>query len=89
MEANIKLTFLLNSTHLEINQLEVEHVVQMVCDSLKCNDERARVTPLAQLLHRKTMGNPFFVQQLLISFHQEGLIKFDFHRVGCVYNQFA
>ncbi len=79
------LFFLLNSAHLEINQLEVEHVVQMVCDSLKCNDEeRARVTLLARLLHRKTMGNPFFVQQLLISFHQEGLIKFDFHRVGCV-----
>ncbi len=66
----------------EIKQLEVRHVEQMVCESLECSDN-VRATPLAQLLHRKTLGNPFFVQQLLISFHQEGLIKFDFDQV-CV-----
>ncbi len=55
---------------------------QMVCDSFNCtDDERARVAPLSQLLHKKTMGNPFFVQQLLISFVEDGLITFDFNQV--------
>ncbi len=65
---------------LEIEPLNVSDIEQMVCDSFKCGDERATI-PLAQLLHKKTMGNPFFVQQLLISFHEDGLITFDFDQV--------
>ncbi len=69
----------MRNLYLEINQLDVRNVEQMVCDTLKCTDERAAL--LAHLLHMKTMGNPFFVQQLLISFHQDELITFDFDQV--------
>ncbi len=65
---------------IEIKQLAVKHIEQMVCDIFKCTEERA--SPLAHLLHKKTMGNPFFVQQLLISFHQDSLITFDFDQVS-------
>ncbi len=73
----------------EIKQLDVNDIEQMVCDSLNCPDDdertRTRVTPLAQLLHKKTMGNPFFVQQLLISLHEDGLLTFDFYQVFIIF----
>ncbi len=48
---------------------------QMVSDSLYCDAEHAR--PLAELVHLKTAGNPFFSIQFLTSLDQEGLLIFD------------
>ena len=42
---------------------------------LRCEPER--VAPLAQLVHEKTAGNPFFVIQFLYSLADEGLLRFD------------
>ncbi|WP_181919572.1 diguanylate cyclase [Alkalilimnicola ehrlichii] len=42
----------------------------------------ADVEPLAQLVKRKTEGNPFFVEEFLRSLHADGLIAFDLER-GC------
>ena len=41
--------------------LACEHVRQLVADALRC--DLARATPLAQLVHGKTAGNPFFLVQ--------------------------
>ena len=60
--------------------LSLEDVVQLVGDAL--HDETQRVKPLAQLLHEKTAGNPFFAVQFLASLVEEELLVFDFGRPG-------
>ena len=35
---------------------------------------RSRAAPLAQLVHEKTAGNPFFVIQFLSALAEEGLL---------------
>ncbi len=52
-----------------------EHVEQLIADALRC--EPARAAPLAQLVHEKTAGNPFFVVQFLHALAEEGLLRFD------------
>ncbi len=60
---------------LALQPLQEEHVRQFIADSLRCPVER--VAPLANLLVRKTGGNPFFVTHLLKSLVQDGLLWFD------------
>ena len=52
-----------------------EDVCRLIEDSLYCDAERA--TPLAQLLHEKSAGNPFFAIQFLSALFEEGLVTFD------------
>src|SRR6266852_2998855 len=52
-----------------------EDVGQLVADALRC--EPARAAPLAELVHEKTAGNPFFVIQFLSALADEGLLAFD------------
>jgi predicted ATPase len=52
-----------------------EHLGQLIADALRCDSERA--APLAQLVHVKTAGNPFFVTQFLYALAGEGLLRFD------------
>jgi predicted ATPase len=47
----------------------------IVADALHCAPERAR--PLAQLVHEKTEGNPFFAIQFFTALADEGLLSFD------------
>ena len=53
---------------------------QLIADALRCESERA--APLAQLVHEKTAGNPFFVIQFLHTLAEEGLLAFD-HDAAC------
>ena len=55
-------------------------VEQLMADALRC--EPARVAPLAQLVHDKTAGNPFFAMQFIAALAEEGLLTFD-HGQGC------
>jgi len=52
-----------------------EDLAQLIADSLHCEPERA--TPLAQLIHDKTTGNPFFAIQFFSELAEEGLLTFD------------
>ena len=52
-----------------------EHVEQLIADALRC--QPATSAPLAQLVHVKTAGNPFFVNQFLFALAEEGLLGFD------------
>ena len=52
-----------------------EHLGQLIADALRCESDRA--APLAQLVHKKTAGNPFFVVQFISSLAAEGLLAFD------------
>jgi PAS domain S-box-containing protein len=55
--------------------LALADVTQLIADSLHC--EPGCVAPLAQLVHEKTAGNPFFAIQFLSTLAQEGLVAFD------------
>src|SRR6202030_3059494 len=48
--------------HITLTPLRREHLEEFIADALRC--ARARVVPLAQLVHEKTGGNPFFAIQL-------------------------
>lgn len=60
--------------------LASEHIAHLVSDALRCDSKRA--APLAQLIHAKTAGNPFFVIQFLHALAREGLVHFD-HDAAC------
>src|SRR6202041_1411496 len=46
-------------------------LARLIADTLHCDSQRA--TPLAQLIHGKTAGNPFFVIQFIQALVEEGL----------------
>ena len=49
---------------------------QLLADSLHCEPERS--TPLAELIHEKTTGNPFFAIQFISTLADEGLLTFEY-----------
>src|SRR4249919_536510 len=49
---------------------------QLLADSLHCEPERP--APLAELIHEKTTGNPFFAIQFIAELADEGLLSFDY-----------
>ena len=52
-----------------------EDLGRLIADSL--HREPDRVTPLAQLVHEKTAGNPFFAVQFISALAEEALLTFD------------
>ena len=64
--------------HLHIGHLPLEHVAQLVADTLNWSVEQA--TPLAELVVRKSAGNPFAIRQFLETLHQHGVLKFEVDR---------
>src|SRR6201998_4353533 len=58
-----------------LKPLTREHLKQLTVDALYCEPNRA--DPLAQLIHDKTAGNPFFTIQFIASLADEGLLAFD------------
>jgi len=55
--------------------LALKHINELISDTLQC--ERYPVRALAELILRKTSGNPFFVGELLKNLYAEKLLKFD------------
>jgi len=55
--------------------LASEHLAQLIAEALRCEPERA--APLAQLVHEKTGGNPFFALQFMSALAEEDLLTFD------------
>jgi predicted ATPase/serine phosphatase RsbU (regulator of sigma subunit)/tRNA A-37 threonylcarbamoyl transferase component Bud32 len=56
--------------------LKIEHTSQLIADTLYSDIES--VKPLAELVQRKTLGNPFFTNQFLKTLYAENLITFHF-----------
>jgi PAS domain S-box-containing protein len=57
--------------------LSSEDLGRLLADTLQCTVER--VAPLAQLIHEKTEGNPFFAIQFVSTLAEEALLTFDHH----------
>jgi PAS domain S-box-containing protein len=55
--------------------LDRDDVGRLVADAL--HSEPARAQPLAQLVHEKTGGNPFFAIQFFTGLAEDGLLAFD------------
>lgn len=66
--------------HIALTPLDPVQAGQFIAGSLGCSEEKA--APLAEILHRKTGGNPFFLGQLLQSLYKENLIAFNPEK-GC------
>lgn len=64
-----------STLQLKVGPLELQHVEHLVVDAL--SREKEVVRPLAELIWRKTGGNPFFVRQFFWMLHNEGLLTFD------------
>jgi predicted ATPase len=58
-----------------LTPLSLTDVNQLLGDALRCEPARAR--PLAELMHEKTGGNPFFTIQFLTTLAEEHLLKFE------------
>ena len=55
--------------------LSLSDLQQLVVDTLRCSPAQALV--VASMLEQRTAGNPFFVRQLLLQLHRDGLIAHD------------
>ena len=60
---------------IRLSPLAREDVSHLIADALRCDSGRA--APLAQLVHEKTGGNPFFAIQFMSALADEGLLTFD------------
>lgn len=60
---------------ISLTPLAFQDLNAWVADTLHCSTERS--SPLAELIFRKTQGNPFFTIQLLKALHKDGQIRFD------------
>jgi len=61
---------------LELGNLNQEHLYQLISDVLKA--KTLHIEDLVDLVYQKTQGNAFFVQQMLLSLYEEGLLHFNF-----------
>jgi PAS domain S-box-containing protein len=55
--------------------LNQEDLAHLIADTVHCEPHRA--SPLAELVHQKTAGNPFFANQFIQELVEEGSITFD------------
>ena len=60
---------------INLRPLSAPDVVELVADSL--HKDVAEALPLAEVVHQKTGGNPFFMRQFLEALHDSKLIQFD------------
>ena len=64
-----------NMTYFAFLPLGLEDLSRLIADSLHC--EQVSVRPLAELVHERTGGNPFFAIQFLTALAEESLLAFD------------
>lgn len=60
---------------IQLKPLGLAEMADMLVDTLKKNGEDIKI--LAELCHKKTGGNPFFLNQFLTQLHTAGQIAFD------------
>ncbi len=55
-----------------LGPIQVDDVNAMVSSFLRCKGEQS--LPLAQIIHQKTAGNPFFINQFIMALNELGLL---------------
>jgi serine/threonine protein kinase len=61
--------------HIDLGPLDLDTVTELVADTVRAGGEDD-AAPLAGLVHERTAGNPFFVNQFLRSLFEDGLLRF-------------
>jgi predicted ATPase/class 3 adenylate cyclase len=69
---------------LELPPLELEHVRQMIAEAVMTDTQDAE--GLAEIVHRRTGGNPFFVRQFLGGLVRDAVLRFDRERHRWTWN---
>ncbi|MGM0570564.1 diguanylate cyclase [Marinobacter sp.] len=62
-------------THIALQPLGVPDICRLLSDTLMTTS--GEVEPLARVVHQKTEGNPFFVEEFLKDQHERGLITYE------------
>ncbi|XYI02330.1 AAA family ATPase [Sorangium sp. So ce1128] len=62
-------------SNIVLGPLSYEHLTAFISETLHCSGPDT--LPLADLVHQKTAGNPFFAIQFLTALYEERLIAFD------------
>ena len=62
-------------SEITLKPLKINHINQLIAETLSCAKEITK--PLAELVAKKTGGNPFFLTQLLSSLYQEKFLVFN------------
>ena len=70
--------------YITLAPLALENISQIIADTLYSDTDS--VKSLAELVMRKTGGNPFFVNQFLKTLHAENLIKFNLQQHSWQWN---
>ncbi|KAK1740394.1 putative AAA ATPase [Skeletonema marinoi] len=65
-------------TKIKIGNLSVDYAIPLVAEALGMDDDDSKVKSLAETIHRKTDGNPFFILMFLRSLYDEKLLQFNF-----------
>ncbi|PAB61040.1 ATP-binding sensor histidine kinase [Anaeromicrobium sediminis] len=60
---------------ISLEPLNKEHINELICDAIHC--EESSSIELANVVEKKTQGNPFFIVQLLNSMYNEKILRFD------------
>ncbi|MCP4138413.1 MAG: AAA family ATPase [bacterium] len=58
-----------------LDPLDTARVNSLISNLFRCTEERS--LPLAELIHKKTNGNPFFINRFLNNLHQENMLELD------------
>ncbi len=65
-------------TKIKIGNLGVDNVIPLIAEALRMEDNDIKVKSLAETIHKKTEGNPFFVLMFLRSLYDEKLLEYSF-----------
>ncbi len=67
-----------NHEVIELENLEQKGVTRLIMDTLKTNKRDTSL--LAELIYRKTDGNPFFVRQFLKSLYEDQFLNYNYQK---------
>eukprot|EP00984_Skeletonema_dohrnii_P006052 scaffold2140_cov74-Skeletonema_dohrnii-CCMP3373.AAC.2 len=65
-------------TKIKIGNLSVNYAIPLVAEALGMDDDGSKVKSLAETIHKKTEGNPFFMLMFLRSLYDEKLLQYNF-----------
>jgi predicted ATPase/GAF domain-containing protein len=63
--------------NITVKPLQLNHVQQLIADTLNESPDTIRIKSFSELLFNKTQGNPFFLTQLLKVLSSENLLTYD------------
>jgi predicted ATPase/class 3 adenylate cyclase/predicted Ser/Thr protein kinase len=73
-----------NFENILVGPLQIEHIIQMIQDTL--NDTKEHAEPLAKSIFNKTEGNPFFLKSMLQDLYQRRLLEFSSETISWNYD---